>query len=47
MCTNNLKLLAEKLRNKFNPLSGEAPYFSILLRLTPDNFTRQGESAGT
>jgi hypothetical protein len=24
----------------------DAPYFSILLCLTPDDFTRQGESAG-
>jgi hypothetical protein len=30
-----------------NPLSGNAPYFIILLRLTPDDFTRQGESAAT
>ena len=27
----------------FNPLSGDAPYFSILLCLTPDDFTHQGE----
>ena len=32
---------------QLNPLSGDAPYFSILLCLTPDDFTRQGESAGT
>jgi hypothetical protein len=25
----------------------DAPYFIILLRLTPDDFTRQGESAAT
>jgi hypothetical protein len=25
----------------------DAPYFVILLCLTPDNFTRQGESAAT
>ena len=31
----------------FNPLSGNAPYFSILLCLTPDDFTRQLESAAT
>jgi hypothetical protein len=30
-----------------NPLSGNAPYFSILLYLTPDNFTHQVESAAT
>ena len=30
-----------------NPLSGNAPYFIILLWLTPDDFTRQGESAAT
>jgi hypothetical protein len=30
-----------------NPLSGNAPYFSILLCLTPDNFTHQVESAAT
>jgi hypothetical protein len=30
-----------------NPLIGNAPYFIILLCLTPDNFTRQGESAAT
>jgi hypothetical protein len=30
-----------------NPLSGNAPYFIILLCLTADNFTRQGESAAT
>jgi hypothetical protein len=28
-----------------NPLSGNAPYFSILLCLTPYNFTSQVESA--
>ena len=28
-----------------NPLSGSAPYFIILLCLTPDNFTCQGKSA--
>ena len=28
-------------------LSGNAPYFIILLCLTPDNFTRQWESAAT
>jgi hypothetical protein len=30
-----------------NPLSGNVPYFIILLCLMPDNFTRQGESAAT
>jgi hypothetical protein len=30
-----------------NPLSGNAPYFIILLCLMPDDFTRQGESGGT
>jgi hypothetical protein len=31
-----------------NPLlSGNAPYFIILLCLKPDNFTRQGESTAT
>jgi hypothetical protein len=30
-----------------NPLSGNAPYFSILLCLTPDDFTSQVESAVT
>ena len=30
-----------------NPLSGNVPYFIILLYLTPDYFTRQGESAAT
>jgi hypothetical protein len=30
-----------------NPLSGNAPWFSILLCLTPDDFTRQVESAAT
>ena len=33
-----------------NPLSGNAPdahYFSILLCLTPDDFTHQVESAAT
>jgi hypothetical protein len=30
-----------------NPLSGNVPYFIILLCLMPDNFTRQGESAVT
>ena len=29
----------------FNPLSGNAPYFVSLLCLTPDNFTRQVDSA--
>jgi hypothetical protein len=29
-----------------NPLSCIVPYFIILLCLTPDYFTRQGESAG-
>ena len=28
----------------FNPLSGNAPYFIILLCLTSDNFTRQEEN---
>jgi hypothetical protein len=28
-------------------LRPDAPYFIILLCLTPDNFTRQAESAGT
>jgi hypothetical protein len=27
-----------------NPLSSNASYFILLLSLTPDNFTRQGES---
>jgi hypothetical protein len=27
-------------------LRPDAPYFIILLCLTPDNFTRQGENAG-
>jgi hypothetical protein len=31
----------------FNPLSGNAPSFSILLCLTPDDFTRQVENAAT
>jgi hypothetical protein len=31
----------------FNPLSGNAPYFIILLCLTPDNFTCKGEGAAT
>jgi hypothetical protein len=30
-----------------NLLSGNVPYFIILLCLTPDNFTCQGESAAT
>jgi hypothetical protein len=30
-----------------HPLSGNAPYFIILFCLTPDDFTRQGESAAT
>ena len=30
-----------------NPLSGNVPYFIILLCLTPDDLTRQGESAAT
>ena len=30
-----------------NPLSGNAPYFILLLCLTPDDFTCQGESAAT
>ena len=30
-----------------NPLSGNALHFFILLCLTPDDFTRQGESAAT
>jgi hypothetical protein len=30
-----------------NPLSGNAPYFVILLCLMPDDFTRQGENAAT
>jgi hypothetical protein len=29
-----------------NPLSRIAPYFIILLCLTPDDFTRRAESAG-
>jgi hypothetical protein len=29
-----------------NPLSRIAPYFIILLCLTPGDFTRHGESAG-
>jgi hypothetical protein len=29
----------------FNSLSGNTPYFSILLCLTPHDFTRQMESA--
>ena len=29
-----------------NPLTHIAPYFIILLCLTPDDFARQGESAG-
>jgi hypothetical protein len=29
-----------------NPLSHIAPYFIILLCLTSDNFTSQGDSAG-
>jgi hypothetical protein len=29
-----------------NPLSRIVPYFIILLCLTPDDFTRQAESAG-
>jgi hypothetical protein len=32
---------------KVNPLSDNAPYFIILSCLTPDKFTRQGESAAT
>jgi hypothetical protein len=28
----------------YNSLSPDAPYFIILLSLTPDDFTRQGES---
>jgi hypothetical protein len=31
----------------FNPLSGNAPYYNILLCLMPDDFTRQVESAAT
>jgi hypothetical protein len=31
----------------FNPLSCIEPYFIILLCLMPDDFIRQGESAGT
>ena len=31
----------------FNPLSGNVPYFIILLCLMPDNFTRQRESVAT
>jgi hypothetical protein len=31
----------------FNPLSCIVPYFIILLCLTPDYFTHQGDSAGT
>jgi hypothetical protein len=30
-----------------NLLSGNAPYFIILLCLMPDDFTHQGESAAT
>jgi hypothetical protein len=30
-----------------NPSSCNAPYFIILLCLTPDNFTHQEESGGT
>jgi hypothetical protein len=30
-----------------NGLNRLAPYFIILLYLTPDDFTRQGESAAT
>jgi hypothetical protein len=29
-----------------NTLSGNAPYFIILICLTPDDFTHQGESDG-
>jgi hypothetical protein len=29
-----------------DPLHPDAPYFSILICLTPDDFTRQGESTG-
>jgi hypothetical protein len=36
-----------QLMHPLNPLSGNAPYFSILLCLKPDNFTRQVESAAT
>jgi hypothetical protein len=32
-------------RLNFNPLSRITPYFIIVLFLTPDDFTRQGESA--
>jgi hypothetical protein len=31
----------------FNPLNGNAPYFSILLCLMPDDFTRPGENSAT
>jgi hypothetical protein len=31
----------------FNPLSGNASHFIILLCLMPDDFTHQGESAAT
>jgi hypothetical protein len=33
--------------NTINPLTRIAPYFIILLCLTSDDVTRQGESAGT
>jgi hypothetical protein len=35
------------MKNYFNPLLGNAPYFIILLCLTPDDFTHQGESSAT
>jgi hypothetical protein len=35
------------MRIIINPLSGNAPYFIILLCLTPGGFTRQRESAAT
>jgi hypothetical protein len=39
--------LLKYFRILINPLSDNAPYFVILLCLTPDDFTHQGESAAT
>jgi hypothetical protein len=53
---NRLNLLTNFLRSfqihkgptsDIGTLSDSAPYFIILLCLTPDDFTRQGESAAT